>query len=115
MKTRIMYIEQKGGNLAGPGRIGRVRYSDSGKSLYYRKLHLFRFQGYKANYFDETTHDEYWVSGPRRDGNDSLYPAVIEIDEDVREEYWGEIRGLPERIGESSFSSSGKYSRRLPK
>ncbi len=107
MKTRIIYIEQKGDSLAGPGRIGRVRYSDSGKSLYYRELHLFRFQGYKANYFDEATHDEYWVSGPRRDGEDSLYPAVIEIDEDVREEYWREIRRLPERMEEATFMSSG--------
>lgn len=103
-----MYIEYKGDSLSGAGRIGRVRYSDSGKSLYYRDLHLFRFQGYKANYFDESTKDEYWVSGPRRDGNDSLYPAVVDIDEDVREEYWLDVRKMPERINDSKYQSAGK-------
>jgi hypothetical protein len=26
-----------------------------------------------------------------------LYPGIIEIDDDVREEYWTGIRGMPER------------------
>ena len=108
MQPRIMYIEFKGDGLKGPGRIGRVRYSDSGKSIYYRDLHLFRMKGYKANYSDEASGDDYWVSGPKRDGGDALYTGIIEIDDDVREEYWCEIRKLPERVDERSYKSPGK-------
>ena len=57
---------------------------------------------------------EFWVSGCRKDGNDTLYPGIVEIDEDVREEYWTMIRGLPERMNEKSFRSEGKYAKRRP-
>jgi hypothetical protein len=43
------------------------------------------------------TGDKYWISGPRKDGQDRLYPQstrLIEIDEDVRAEYWKTIRGI---------------------
>jgi hypothetical protein len=35
-KTRIMYIERKAGNLTGPARIGRVTYSKTVATIYYR-------------------------------------------------------------------------------
>jgi hypothetical protein len=40
------------------------------------------------------TGEDYWISGPKRRGGDALYggSAPIEIDEDVREEYWRDIR-----------------------
>ena len=44
------------------------------------------------------TGDEFWISGPRRDGKDRLYPQStqpVEIDDDVRQEYWLKVRGLP--------------------
>jgi hypothetical protein len=53
--------------------------------------------GYKANYYDVETGERYWVSGPKRNGQDRLYGGLVEIDEDVREEYWTEIRREPER------------------
>ena len=34
-KNRIMYIEYKGSGLTGPARIGRVRFSKTGQTLYY--------------------------------------------------------------------------------
>lgn len=34
MQTRIMYLERKAGNLTGEARIGRVRFSKTGKTLY---------------------------------------------------------------------------------
>jgi hypothetical protein len=54
--------------------------------------------GFKANYFELETREHYWVSGPKKDGTDRLYGErlPIEIDEDVREEYWTTIRGEPE-------------------
>ena len=51
--------------------------------------------GFKANYRETKSGDQYWISGPRRDGLDRLYgksALVVEIDDDVREEYWTEIR-----------------------
>ena len=97
MKTRIMYIENKSGDeLNGVGRIGRVRFSKTGKTLYYQNAELqsLKGYGYKSNYYDVNTGDHYWVSGPKKNGQDTLYPDFIEIDEDVREEYWLTIRGI---------------------
>ena len=50
--------------------------------------------GFKANYYDVATRDEYWISGPRKDGRDALYATNVatEIDEDVADEYWTQIR-----------------------
>ena len=92
--TRIMYIEYKGEGLTGPARIGRVTFSKSGKTLYYRGKAFQRFKGFKANYFDVESGEHYWISGPKRNGGDALYATNIpvEIDDDVREEYWTKIR-----------------------
>jgi hypothetical protein len=100
---RIMYIESKAESLNGPARIGRVTFSKTGLSIYYKGKSFLRIQGFKANYQDAETHDEYWISGPRRDGKDRLYVSNIpvEIDEDVREEYWTEIRKRPELKNQS--------------
>jgi hypothetical protein len=99
-KTRIMYIECKAGELTGPARIGRVTLSKTGATLYYKgqQFRSLKGRGFKANYYDVETGDEYWISGPRRDGADALYATNVqaEVDEDVREEYWSEIRKKPE-------------------
>jgi hypothetical protein len=52
---------------------------------------------FKANYFDEDTRRSLLDLGCKKDGSDALYSTTIEIDEDAREEYWVNIRGLPER------------------
>lgn len=116
-KTRIMYIENKGGDavehfwgtvsfpasLTGPGRIGRVTFTKTGKGLYYQGKLLERANGSKANYVCHETSEWFWVSGPKKRGGDALYATNIhtEIDEDVREEYWTTIRNQPERVKES--------------
>ncbi len=96
MKSRIMYIELKSEGLTGPARIGRVTFSKSGATLYYRgkAFRSLKGSGFKSNYYDVETGEHYWISGPRRDGFDALYATHIspEIDEDVREEYFREIR-----------------------
>ena len=92
LKSRIMYIEYKGGGILGHGRIGRVYFSKSGKSLYYRNQRFasLKGSGFKSNYYDVDTGEEYWISGPRKDQNDKLYGGNkgVEIDDDVREEYY---------------------------
>jgi hypothetical protein len=102
MRSRIMYIESKAGGLIGPARIGRVTFNRTGKTLYYRgqSFQSLKGSGFKANYRETETGEEYWISGPRRDGLDRLYGKsvlIVEIDDDVREEYWTEIRKKPEQ------------------
>ena len=99
-KTRIMYMEDKSDGLTGPARIGRVTFSKSGQSLRYQGRTFQRLggSGFKANYFDVETGDHFWISGPKKNGEDRLYPRSsmpIEIDADVSEEYWRDIRGTP--------------------
>jgi hypothetical protein len=105
-KTRIMYIQQ--GRSAG--RIGRVRLSKTGRTLYYGELVLdsLNGRGYKSNFIDLATRQMYWVSGPRKDGQDTLYPGLVEIDDDVLEEYWREVRGEPGRR-DTTFRSTGVH------
>ena len=93
-----MYIESKADGLNGSARIGRVTFSKTRLSIYYEGRTFFRVQGFKTNYRELETGNEYWISGPRRDGQDRLYVSnlPVEIDEDVREEYWIEIRKKPD-------------------
>lgn len=114
-RGEIMYVEMKPG-LAGPARIGRVTFSKTRKTIYYdgKKLQSLKGSGYKANFYNVESSMWYWVSKCRKDGNDALYPATIEIDEDVREEYWTEIRQQPEDKHLTKFKSPGKHSKRRP-
>ncbi len=95
-KTRIMYIERKAGELTGDARIGRVTFSKTGATMYYqgKEFRSLKGRGFKANYYEVESGDEYWISGPRKDGCDALYDTNIaaEIDEDVREEYGTKVR-----------------------
>jgi hypothetical protein len=102
-KSRIMYIERKAESLNRPARIGRVTLSKTGRTLEYRGQKFQKSKGGKWNHFDGETGDHYWISGPRKDGRDRLYPQSsqpVEIDDDVREEYWTEIRGTD--VGDKS-------------
>lgn len=110
-KTRIMYIENKSGGLSGPARIGRVRFSRSGQSLHYqgKTFTTLKGHGFKSNYFETESGDHYWISGCRKDGMDALYSTEVEIDDDVREEYWADIRGMPENKDVSNFRAPGKH------
>jgi len=111
MKTRIMYIEKKGNGITGPARIGRVRFSKSGKSIYYcgRLFQSLKGSGFKSNFFDAETGERYWISGCKKNGCDRLYGGSVEIDDDVREEYWTQIRNRSDRKSESSVRVVGKY------
>jgi len=103
-KSRIMYIERKAGALNGPARIGRVTFNRTGRTIFYGALVFRRIVGggFKSNYIEEGSGDDYWISGCKRRSGDRLYLSnvPVEIDEDVRLEYWGDIRGRPERANE---------------
>jgi len=101
MKFRIMYLEDKSKGLNGPARIGRVRLSKTGETLYYagRTFETLRNSGLKANFSDVETAQPFWIAKARKDGADRLYKGAGEppvIDDDVREEYWRDIRGVPD-------------------
>jgi hypothetical protein len=112
-KTRIMYIENKGDELTGPARIGRVTINRTGRTLRYGKQEFRRTgSGYKYNHIEVGTGTCYWISGPKKNGGDRLYGSQpVEIDDDVREEYWTQIRGEPERKHETCLREMGKYAR----
>jgi hypothetical protein len=97
-RSRIMYVESKADGLEGQARIGRVYFSKTGKTLYYRGLRFrsLKGRGFKANYRELSSRDEYWISGPRRDRDDRLYGGSrgVLIDDDVRVEYQSYLRGI---------------------
>jgi len=93
-KSRIMYIELKSGyDDDGPARIGRVAFSKTGRTIYYRGKAFQSLNGSGANYFDVETGEEYWISGPKKNGKDRHWAGSgkVEIDEDAREEYFTDI------------------------
>jgi hypothetical protein len=108
-----MYIECKGGDIVGPASIGRVTFSKTGRTLYYKgkEFASLNGQGFKSNYVDVETREHYWISGCKKDGTDALYSTQVEIDEDVREEYWVKIRNKPELKATVSLKLPGKYAR----
>ncbi len=110
---RIMWIENKsdGNGLSGPARIGKVSFSKSGKSIKYngKTFQSLKGSGYKANYYELESGDEFWISGCRKDGKDALYNTEVEIDEDILEEYWLKIRNQPQNIKMRRFRATGKY------
>ncbi len=102
-----MYVELKthggGHDDNGPAWISRVTFSKTGKTIYWRGKTLHRApRGGCGNHVDVDTGEEYWISGPKRNGQDR-YPWAGErtkIDPDVQEEYWTEIRKHPEKASE---------------
>jgi hypothetical protein len=99
MKTKIMFIEHKGQELTGLAKIGRVTFSKTGKTISYggRQFQSLKGRGFKSNFYDIESGEEYWISGCHKNGDDRLYGErlPIIIDEDVREEYWITIRNAP--------------------
>lgn len=95
-----MYIERKAGSTTGEARIGKVSFSKTGRTLYYANMTFAKVKGgYKYNCIEVETGEEYWISGCKKDGTDSLYaPKPVFIDEDCRIDYWTTIRQQPEFI-----------------
>lgn len=95
----------------GVGRIGWVVPSKSGRTLRYGDVELCHTGGYKQSHMDARTRAGYWVSRPRRDGQDTLYPGVVEIDDDAREAYWAQVRPRPAGAAAGAYRSRGVHGR----
>lgn len=109
---RVMWIEHKQGDgLVGPARIGWAVVKDRGKRIDYggRSFRTLSGHGFKANFYDVESGEHYWISGCRKDGRNALYNTDVEIDKDALEEYWVNIRKMPENIRKSKFRARGKY------
>lgn len=99
MQSRIMYIERKQTISGDQARIGRVTFSRTGRTLYYhgKSFRSLKGQGWKANYYDVDSGEHYWISGCKHRGSNRLYGerVPVHIDEDIRAEYWTDVRCLP--------------------
>jgi hypothetical protein len=89
---RVMYVENKDGDIDGVrARIGWVTFSKTGLSVHYRGRTLVRSKGggIRGNFFDETTGEEYWVSGVKTRGSNAHWAesASVQVDDDARKEY----------------------------
>jgi hypothetical protein len=87
-----MYVENKDGDIDGArGRIGWVKFSKSGRTVYYRGKELQRAKGggLRGNFFDLVTGEEYWISGVKKRGSNAHWAAriSIEIDADAQAEF----------------------------
>jgi hypothetical protein len=116
-QTRIIYIENKGGGyveqwgqqvpsggeLTGPGRIGRATFSKTGKTIYYGGKTFNRWNGVRRTTFAKRLAKVIGSQGRRGEAEIRCTRRTLrpKIDEDVREEYWTEIRNQPERKAEA--------------
>ena len=91
-----MYVENKDGDIDGAvARIGWVKFSKTGFTVYYRGKTLKRCSGVRGNHVDTKNGDEYWVSGLKKSGSNMHWaePVKIAIDDDAKEEYKKIING----------------------
>jgi hypothetical protein len=96
MRDRVMYVELKTGydTDRGPAWISRVQFSKSGRTVYFHGRTLRHFRSFDANHYDVETNENFWVSGPHRDGGDRRYSGLpVEVDADVAEVYARFCRG----------------------
>lgn len=104
VNNRIMYIERTDpGGQTQWARIGRVACSKTGRTLYYDGRSL-KGMG-RAWYRDESSGEMLWIQTARCDGRDrggkhKRGSFEVVLDEDVRQEYWSEIRHQPNRSHE---------------
>lgn len=69
LRRRVMYVENKNGDLdEARGRIGWVRFSKTGHTVYYggRTLRRIKGGGISGNFFDSKTGEEFWISGVKK-------------------------------------------------
>jgi hypothetical protein len=89
MRERVMFVELKAGD--GAAWIGRVQFSKTGRTVYYRgrKLERIRGGGISGNHVDTETGEEFWVSGVKKNGEDRHWAegGPVEIDADALDEY----------------------------
>lgn len=92
MKSEIKYIELKSGySDKGPAWIGKVKFSKTGKTVYFNGKSFKRLKsgGISGNYYDLESDDEYWISGVKKNGQDRHWAGggKIMIERSIVQEY----------------------------
>ncbi len=106
LRRRLMFVQLKTGFDAdrGPSWICWVDFTKSWKTARFHGKELRRFRSANANFVDVNTHENYWLSGPKRDQSDLRYgPGKPIVDEDALEAYEVFLKGglLPGRAEEA--------------
>ncbi len=100
MKQKLLYIELKSGQADhGPAWIGLATLSKSGRTVYFNGRALKRSAGggVSGNHNCIETGDEFWVSGPKKNGCDRHWAGggLVLVAADAVSEYLA-FRGLEE-------------------
>ncbi len=85
-----MYIEKTTGfNHNGPAWICEMEFSRTGNTAYFDNKSLKKEAGIVGNFYDIETGEEYWVSGPKKNGEDrhKFGTGIILVEEKILEEY----------------------------
>lgn len=85
----------------GPAWISVVRFNRTWRTATWHGKTLRRWPGmFDANFYDVETEEEYWLSGPHRDGADTRYSSIRStVDQEARDAYDAFLAGatLPGR------------------
>jgi hypothetical protein len=99
MPDRVMFIQLKTGHNTdkGPAWISIVHFNRTWKTATWHGRRLHRCTGmFDANFYDLETDEEYWISGPHCDRQDTRYSSIRPtIDHDAREAYEAFLGGAP--------------------
>jgi hypothetical protein len=102
IKSRLKYIEYLGTNLDFEPRIGRVTFSKKGLTIYYqgKSFQAAKAGAQKGNFIELESGEPFWIANPKRGGSDRLDGSgeAVMLDDNVRAEYWREIRRQPGRV-----------------
>lgn len=97
-KYQIMYIEKKANNHTGEAHVGKVTFSKTGRTIYYKDIILqhLRNVGVSANYFNVDTQEQYWVSGVKKNSSNRHWTGtgVVIIDQEAKDEFLSITQGL---------------------
>ena len=90
MRTEIRYIELKTGySDNGPAWIGKVAFSNSGRTLYFMDKAFQHSSYYIGNFYDVETKEFYWISGIKKTGTNRHWAGggKIQLDRNLVDEY----------------------------
>jgi len=98
-----MYVQLKTGHNTdqGPAWISMVKFTKTWRTAYFHGRTLHRVTGTAganndSNFYDVENHDEYWISGPKRDRTDGRYSSKQPVvEEEAREAYEAFLEGAP--------------------
>ncbi len=90
MKTEIRYIELKTGySDNGPAWIGKVAFSNSGRTMFFMDKAFQKKRGYPGSFFDVETGETYWITGIKKRGTNRHWAGggIIQLDRTLIDEY----------------------------